>query len=64
MDAEKVRLIVSTIESQLELLKLEIGDRPINGPQFLTEDLRPLMTRRNSLANFVDYEPDYHEEED
>jgi hypothetical protein len=64
MDAEKVRLIVSTIESQLELLKLEIGDRPINGPQFLTEDLRPLMTRRNSLANFVDYEPDYREEED
>jgi hypothetical protein len=64
MDTEKVRLIISTIESQLELLKLEIGDKAITGPQFLTEDLRPLMTRRNNLANFVNYEPDYHEEED
>lgn len=63
MDREKVQLILDTIESQVKLLKLEINQQKASGPQFLTEDLAPLLKVRED-SSFVDYDPEYYEERD
>ena len=65
MDKQKIGLIINTIESQLELLRLELGENPVSGPQIITDSISPIVTRsRTKLSEYITYEPDYHEEDD
>lgn len=56
MEKEKIELIIETIESQLKLLKLELGKDPDNKIELNLEDLI-------KSDPFAAYNPSYHEED-